>query len=149
LAMRSQTRALESGEILGPRNLPKHVIVPNELEDLAMRLVGPYNRDVQATVSSSPDASQVLGINPYAGSMEVEVYDYLTNAKDHWFVADPGEVPTVVVGFYNGEEEPQLFVQDDPNSGQGYGNDTQGLKIRHIYGVKPLEHRSFYYMDVA
>lgn len=149
-AMRAQTAAKETAEILGPRNLPRHLIVPPELEDLARVLVeSGRDQSAQVSATSSQDAATFLGHNVYQGSMTVEVYDYLSSAEDFYAVADPMEMATMVVGFYNGQEEPELFVEDDPNSGSGFNNDTQAVKIRHIYGVKTLDHRPFCKMDVS
>lgn len=146
-AMRDQTARLETGEILGPRNKIKYLIVPNELEMLASRVLNPTPA---YTIDGGADTDANIDPHAYAGSgIETIVYDYLTDANDWWSVADPREVPTVVMGFFGGNQEPELFVQDDPSVGQGFNADTQAIKIRHIYGGTVLDYRSFYRQVVA
>ena len=48
--------------------------------------------------------------------------------------ADPADIPGLEIGFLDGKEEPELFVQDAPNSGSMFSNDKLTYKIRHIYG---------------
>jgi hypothetical protein len=43
-------------------------------------------------------------------------------------------LPVLEVGFLDGQEEPELFVQDQPNGGSMFSNDKLTYKIRHIYG---------------
>jgi hypothetical protein len=59
-------------------------------------------------------------------------------------VADPKEVPTMVMGFLNGNREPEMFVQDQPNVGSVFTADKISYKVRHIYGGVIEDHRSFY-----
>ena len=154
-AMRDQTAYGESNEILGPRNQIKFIIVPNELTDRANRIVNPsaqyaYGLDNAAGAGTNPDTDTSLDPRAFAGrGIEVLTYDALTNAKDWWSIADPGEVPTVVIGFFGGRREPELFFQNDPNQGITYNTDSTSIKIRHIYGGDVIDHRSFYQQDVT
>lgn len=149
IAMRSQTRALNTAEILGPRNLPKYLIVPNELEGRAQRIVNP-SAAYQYAIASPADTETVMDPTRFQGKgIEVVVNDFLTNAKDWWTVADPQQVSTIVMGFLNGNREPELFVQDQPNVGSAFTADKITYKCRHIYGGDIQDHRSFYYQDVA
>jgi hypothetical protein len=38
------------------------------------------------------------------------------------------------IGFLDGREEPELFIQDMPNTGSMFSNDKLTYKLRHIYG---------------
>ena len=51
---------------------------------------------------------------------------------------DPQENPLIELGFFQGREEPELFVQDAPTHGSMFTNDEIKYKIRHIYGGSPL-----------
>jgi len=147
--MADQTAYNESLEILGDRNRPKYIIVPRELKSRALRILDPSDA-FAPNLAAVADADIGRDPHQYKGSgMEVIVYDKLTNAKDWWTVGDPSLVPTVVIGFFGGRQEPEMFMQDDPASGLGFNNDTQAIKIRHIYGGSVLDHRSFTYHDVA
>lgn len=143
VAMRTQAAYGESRNILGLT--PRTIIVPNELETTAFKLC-------QAAVSlisaGTTESSDMPNINQKY-SMDYIVVDYLTNAKDHWFVCNPMDCPTIELGFFQGREDPELFVQDMPNIGSMFNADKLTYKIRHIYGGAPLDHRGVYYQDVA
>jgi hypothetical protein len=144
IAMRDQTAYNESLEILGERNKPKFLIVPNELEQRAIRIIDPSDTYTFA-MSSTPDADTSIDPQAFKGKgLEIIVYDVLTDAGDWFTVANPAEVETLVVGFLNGRQEPEMFVQDMPNVGNGLTADKITYKIRHIYGGTVLDHRSFY-----
>jgi hypothetical protein len=58
-------------------------------------------------------------------------------------------MPLLEVGFYNGQEEPELWVQDLPNVGSVFNSDKVTYKIRHIWGICVLDYRGFYRETVA
>lgn len=148
IAMRDQTAYGESSEILGMRNYPKFMIVPNELEQRAQRIVNPSDAYGALILDSdAASANDGTGIDPQAfkgKGIEVIVYDQLTDANDWFLIANPAEVNTVVMGFLNGQQEPELFVQDQPTVGSTFTADKISYKIRHIYGGDCCDHRSFY-----
>lgn len=149
IAMRSQTAFGQSQEILGTRNKPKYLIVPNELEGRALRILNP-SEAYAAAIASGWDTDTGQDPQRFKGAgMEVIVYDQLTDATDWWVVADPMKVPTVVMGFLNGRTEPELFTQDQPNVGSMFTADKVSYKVRHIFGGDVQEHRSFYRQVVA
>jgi hypothetical protein len=119
--MVKQTRA-GSNKRLGLS--PKSILVPFELQETA------YNLFVRG---QNNDKTFVQDLNP-----DVIVVPYWTDANDWCTVADPTELPVVEVGFLNGREEPELFVQDMPNVGSMFSNDKLTYKIRHIYGGSVL-----------
>lgn len=69
---------------------------------------------------------------------------YWTDADDWFLSADKMDIPTVEIGFLDGNEEPELFVQDMPNTGSMFSNDQLTWKIRHIYGGNVLDYRGLY-----
>jgi hypothetical protein len=48
------------------------------------------------------------------------------------------------VGFFQGRQEPELFVADNPTVGSMFTNDQILYKIRFIFGVGVLDFRGFY-----
>lgn len=146
-AMRGQTAYSETLEILGERNKPKTIIVPTALEFVAQRLVSPS--DAYAAAIANPSTEQSLDPQAFKGAgLDYLVYDQFTDTNDWYAVADPNEVSTVVVGFLNGRQDPEMFVQDQPNVGSNFTADKVTYKVRHIYGGDVLDHRSFYRMVV-
>lgn len=117
LAMVKQTRA-GSAKRMGVA--PAVVLVPFELQETA------YNLFVR---NQNLDKTFVQTINP-----EVIPVSYWTDANDWCSVADPNVLPVLEIGFLDGREEPELFVQDMPNVGSMFSNDKITYKIRHIYG---------------
>lgn len=142
-AMRQQTAYSESLEILGERNRPKYLIVPTALEFVAQRLLSPS--DAYLAAIANPSTEQSLDPQAFKGmGMSYIVYDQLTSTTGWYAVADPSEVPTIVMGFLNGREDPEMFVQDQPTVGAQFTADKTTYKVRHIYGGDVQDHRSFY-----
>lgn len=74
---------------------------------------------------------------------------YWTDVNDWCLSADPNDIPTVEIGFLDGNEEPELFVQDSPTGGSLFSHDKITYKIRHIYGGNVLDYRGLYKAVVA
>ncbi|MGH6624156.1 MAG: hypothetical protein ACREBN_09300, partial [Burkholderiaceae bacterium] len=98
---------------------PRTILVPWELEETA------FNLFVRNT---NIDKTFVNTINP-----EVIVPAYWTDANDWVTVADPQDLPVLEIGFMDGKETPELFVQDMPNVGSMFAADKLTYKIRHEY----------------
>jgi hypothetical protein len=132
LAVKKQTEA-DSAKKLGL--VLRHLYVPAELEETAFDLfVRNTNNDETFIQSRKP---------------MVHIVDYWTDANNWYATADKREVPLLELGFYNGNEEPELFVQDSPTQGSLFSNDQIVYKIRHIYGGNVLDYRGFYGAVVA
>jgi hypothetical protein len=138
--MRNQAAYGDSVEILGGANSPRWLMVPNELEDLGHRLT----RAVSYVGATNEAATTPNMIRDRYPQLELWVVDYWTDPTDYVLVADPVKQPTMEVGFYNGQEDPELFVQDQPTVGSVFSADKYTWKIRHIYGGAILDHRSFW-----
>jgi hypothetical protein len=69
---------------------------------------------------------------------------YWTDADDWAATADPNDCPFIELGFLDGNEEPEMFVQDSPTFGSLFNNDTITYKLRHIYGGNVLDYRGAY-----
>lgn len=114
---------------------PKSLLVPAELEEAAANL---FRR------STNNDAtfiqSLVLNIIPVW---------YWTDTNDWALAADPMDIPMIEIGFLDGQEEPEIFVQDSPTVGSMFTHDKLTWKIRHIYGGAVADFRGLYKGVVA
>lgn len=117
LAMLQQTRAGSGKRLATP---PVSLLVPFELEETAFNLFV-RNQNLDKTFQQS--------INP-----EVIPVSYWTDGNDWVTVGDKNRAPVIEIGFLDGREEPEIFVQDMPNVGSMFTNDKVTYKIRHIYG---------------
>jgi len=132
LAIKQRTE-LSSAKRLGV--ILKHLLVPGELEETAFDLfVRNTNMDETFVQSRKPT---------------VHVVDYWTDTNNWVATADKNDVPLIEMGFFNGNEDPEIFVQDTPNQGSLFSNDQIKYKIRHIYGGQVLNHVGFYKAVVA
>jgi hypothetical protein len=121
LLMRKQTRA---GSTKRFGTDPKYLLVPFELEETA------YNMFVR---NANLDETFIQSMTP-----EIIPVSYWTDANDWCTVADPTRLPVIELGFLDGKQEPELYVQDMPNVGSLFSNDKVTYKIRHIYGGSVL-----------
>lgn len=124
LAMMKQA---EPGSLDRMSIAPRYLWVPADLEPGANDI---FRRDTNV------DIKFVQSLKPTI----VPVW-YWTDANDWCVSADPADVPTVEIGFLDGNEEPELFVQDNPTSGSMFSNDQLIWKIRHIYGGNVVDFR--------
>lgn len=133
--MREQSAYGQTTDVLSL--VPKYLVVPPELEEIAFILA--RSRVAVPSTPAGPSDTPNLheGIEPI-------IIDYFTDANDWFLVADPADVPTIEIGFYRGQQEPELFTQSDPSQGSAFSADKQTWKIRHIYNGTVLDHRGFY-----
>ena len=126
LRMKKQVEK-DSGKRLGITL--RHVAVPGDLEEAAYNLfVRNTNLDESFTQSRKP---------------KVHVVDYWTDANNWYATADNSQCPLIEIGFYGGNESPELFVQDLPTQGSLFTNDQIKYKIRHIYSGAVRDFRGF------
>ena len=113
---------------------PRCLLVPFDLEEKAVDL---FRR------STNRDRT-------FAQSLALEVVPLpeLTDANDWYLAADPMDIPTVEIGFLDGNREPELFVQDSPSAGSLFSADKISWKIRHVYGGAALDYRGLYKASV-
>lgn len=138
LRMRQQTD-MSSGKRLGLKM--RYLWVPSDLEDLARQICQADRAVPDASLSGSaapaaPNPVQLANITPMT-------VDYWTDTNDYWATASPDQCPMVEVGFLDGREDPELFVQDQPNVGSLFSNDAITWKLRHIYGGVVEDFRGF------
>lgn len=134
--MRSQQPFGSTTEYLGMSAKPGILIVPNTLQQIAWRL----QNSAVTILNANYNATEP---NFFKGQFETIVVDYWTDPNDWVLLADPASIPTIEMGFFNGQELPELFVQDQPNVGSVMTADKITYKIRHIYSGVVLDWRGF------
>lgn len=117
LAMQKMTR---SGSAKRLATSPGYILTPFDLQDTA------YDLFVRGT---NNDKTFQQTLNP-----EIITVDYWTDATDWVTVAPQDKLPVLGIDFLDGQQEPELFVQDNPSAGSMFTNDKVTYKIRHIYG---------------
>jgi hypothetical protein len=136
-AMMKQTD-MSNGKRLGIK--PKYLVVPIDLEQTAYELTQ-TDREV-ASANNTVNFIRQFGLTPI-------VVEYLADTNNWFLISDKNLVPTIEMGFFNGREDPELFLQDMPNVGSVFSNDALTYKIRHIYGGAVVDYRGFYGAVVA
>ena len=127
LNMRNQTR-YGTTDVLGQTNMPKFICVPNELMGVAQRLVMPTQ---QVLVHLANNNDEGFDAWRFRGSMEIIVVDDWTDA-DHWYLAgDPMQHEGIAIAFLNDQQNPEIFIQNDPIQGEAFSMDVQNVKVRH------------------
>jgi hypothetical protein len=119
---------------------PKTLVVPAALEETAWREVKLGVVPVSGQNATEGNYLRPLGLD----TLVVCPYWDATDANNWWLVADPRDIDTIEVGFYQGREEPELFVADNPTVGSMFTADKLVYKIRFIWGVVVLDYRGFY-----
>jgi phage host-nuclease inhibitor protein Gam len=117
-------RQVEPGSNAELGIMPKVLMVPADLEEAAYNL---FNRNTNL------DKTFAQSLNP-----DILPVWCWTDATDWVMACDKNSHPIIELGFFQGREEPELFIQDNPNVGSMFTNDKVTYKIRHIYGGAPL-----------
>lgn len=125
LAMMQQAEAGSGARLSIP---PRFLLVPAELEEAAYELF--KNRGT----SNDPNFAQSTA------PTVIPVW-YWTDANDWAVAASPMDIPSIEVGFLDGRQEPEIFVQDTPTVGSLFASDKITYKIRHIYGGAATDYR--------
>lgn len=120
LAMMKQADP-DTGEVLGLA--PNILLVPADLEEAAFEA---FRRDTNV----DPDFAQ-------SSMPKIRPVSYWTDVSDWALICDPMDHATIEIGFLDGKQEPEMFIQDSPTTGSMFTNDMVTYKIRHIYGGAP------------
>jgi len=132
--MMDQTAYGNTTELL--MNQPRFIVFPTELAEETWQLVQGWGQGQGEHDSANRNANFHTSYN-----LERIEVNYFAVATDFWLIGDPALVPTIEVSFLDGREEPELFVQDQPNVGSAFTADKITYKIRHIYGSTALDYR--------
>ena len=68
----------------------------------------------------------------------------MTDPSDWMMFADPNEVEILELAYLNGQQEPEMFVADNPPVGQMFVADKVQYKIRHEYETEIVDYRGAY-----
>jgi hypothetical protein len=115
---------------------PRFLVVPPELEQTAYQLA-------TSAVAVTAGANATIP-NIHSTMAPPIVLGHLTDVNNWFLIADPRQTPTIELGFYKGQTEPELFVQDMGNVGSMFQADKVTWKIRHIYSGAILDFRGIY-----
>ncbi|MBX9831657.1 MAG: hypothetical protein K2X78_01245 [Burkholderiaceae bacterium] len=126
LSMLKQTE-LSSNDRIGIA--PTRLVVPADLQEAAVDLF---------KLSTNNEKTFIQSL-----TMNIIPVWYWTDANDWCTAADPADIPGIEMGFLDGRQEPELFVQDTPNVGSMFSADKLTYKIRHIYGGAVTDYRAF------
>jgi hypothetical protein len=106
-----------------------HLYLPPDLEETG------YDLFVR---NSNQDETFVQSRKP-----KVHVVAHWTDTNNWFATADKDDVPLIELGFLNGQEEPEIFIQDNPTQGSLFNNDQVKYKMRHVYGAAIMDFRGF------
>jgi len=137
-AMAQQTEP-GSGERLMLR--PVTVTFPSELYGI-VKNVNDFNPQAVAI----GDGNSMFGYFKPEGIIE---NPFMTDATDWMMFADPLEVEIIEIAFLNGQEEPEMFVADNPAVGQVFVADKIQYKIRMEDECEIVDYRGAYKAVVA
>jgi len=137
-AMANQLQA-DSNE---PLNInAKYLMVPYELRAAAKLLIESEKKP------SSSGTGTIESINPNYKSLEPIILPkgYLRADQNNWYVlADPADLEYLNIGFLDGKQEPELFLQDQPTVATVFTNDQIKYKVRHVYSGVQTDYRGYY-----
>jgi hypothetical protein len=123
----AQQKELDSDAIIGLS--PAFMLVSIDSEKVAYELTNAaWNK-----ANNVPDFVQTWQVEPI-------VIKHATGSS--WYLtASPKECDLIEIGFLDGNEEPEFFVQDLPTQGYAFTNDGIKMKVRHIYAGTNVDHR--------
>lgn len=148
IAMRKQTE-LHSSERLGGLVVPKFLLVPPDLEQTGLIILGSEGYPGTGNNDVNPEAS---GANTdarlAAARRRLVVVDFWTDTNNWAAVGDPRLYPGIGIGYRFGKT-PEIFSVASPTSGLMFTNDTMPIKVRWLYAVGAIDYRPLYKQNVA
>ncbi len=138
LQLRNQTE-LDSGDKLGLE--PEFLWVPNELEATAVEIL-----ESLVKVTTNEDGTVRSFINRLGIQVRKSVSLGRTSATEvfAYLTARRGDSEGIAIGFLNGKETPDVFVQgpnETPTSGEAFTSDTLTFKSRMPVEAVAVDHR--------
>lgn len=119
----------------------KFLLVPYEKRSAAKIFIESEDKP-----SSTGDGT-IRSINPNFQALEPVIIPngYLRSDQNNWYVlADPADLEYLNIGFLDGKQNPEMFVQDQPTVGKVFTNDQIRYKVRHVYSGVVTDFRGFY-----
>ncbi len=114
----------------------KHLVIPEDLWGAAMSLNQTQNFLVSESSVGNP-------FYHYFGANNENIFEnpFMVDSNDFIGLADMAEAECVELAFLNGQQEPEMFVADNPNFGQFFVGDRIQYKIRHEYNAIATDFR--------
>jgi uncharacterized protein with von Willebrand factor type A (vWA) domain len=137
-AMRAQIHAQEDldaqehGRLVG-----RHVLVPPEIYDTAYELLF---TDGKPTLASTDSDKRPNVLRSKYGLSLHEIAAF-TDANNYWMTASASEADFIFVLFLNGQQNPQIYVQDLDRVGTFFDSDEIRWKVRHIYQAEAVDYK--------
>jgi hypothetical protein len=150
MVLQKDLDAREAGRVY-----PRNVLCGPSVYDLAYPLIYSDKKPVQASTDTNVAAGTVrTGTienpnqpNILRGDYGLQLHEILYyetgDADAYTMVADPNVAEMMVVGFLNGRENPELFVQDLDRVGSFFDRERITLKCRHVYKAVVSDYRGF------
>ena len=147
VAMRKQTE-VNSGERLGALVVPKFILVPPDLEDVAIEILATENIPSTTDHRINPDAvGEGREERLRRARSRIIVVDFWTDTDNWAAAADPLMYPSIGLGYRFGSV-PEIFSVADENSGLMFSNDVMPLKVRYFFAIGPTDWRPLYKHNV-
>jgi hypothetical protein len=115
------------------------LLIPPELEQTAFTIL----------YSSLKPGSPNNDRNIFQGRAEYVIVPQFTDPTNWYLLADRSQVELIEIGYLNGQEAPELLIQDDARMGSAFTNDVITYKVRWIFGGGWLDYRGAYGAIVA
>jgi hypothetical protein len=136
VAVMSQTEP-GSGRRLG---VPaRYLLVPVQLRSTGMILRNSINR---------PGGAQ-NEVNPWYDDFEVIVVPPWTDPNNWALATDPNVAEHIVLGWLQGQREPEIFTAAEETSGSMFTNDELRIKVRFFICCGVADYRGLYKANVA
>ena len=122
---------------------PRILLVPKALE-IAANKVQTGNTLLASSLGSTSSKVLEPQANVLAGKFDIVSSAYLSSSSTWWLCADPNDLPTMEVGFLNGQRQPTVEQAEADF-------DVLGIQVRGYYdfGVSKGEPRGAYRMATA
>jgi hypothetical protein len=118
----------------------KYLMVPYELRSLATILLG--SEKIPGTSEGT-----IESINPNFQALEPLIIPkgFLRADENNWYVlADSADLEYLNIGFLDGKQNPEIFLQDQPTVATVFTNDQIKYKVRHVYSGVQTDFRGYY-----
>ena len=129
-------------------NKPRYIICGYKQARTAELIANPVVlAQIAATSGEYPAGSMLPGTglpNPFGlATGAVISLPHVSSTVSWWIVADPMELPVILVGFHNGKDTPEV-VTEAANTGSNFTADKIRLKTKMRRGAVINDHRAIY-----
>jgi len=122
----------DSGKVIGIE--AAILVIPRQLQKTAKDL-----NEHQKEDAAKNEAFHRFGPN----SERIITCPLFTDATDFCVLANQDEVPCIELGFLQGRQEPEMWLQDQPTADRVFFADRITYKVRHEYEPVVIDYRGF------